>query len=65
MNSLRRFFLELLLAGGSRAAARQYVRKVSGYREPSKKNTEAFERAVDEIAGASRALLDAVSPPPA
>jgi hypothetical protein len=46
-----------------RAAARQYVRKVSGYREPSKKNTEAFERAVDEIAGASRALLDAVSPP--
>jgi len=48
-----------------RAAARQYVRKVSGYREPSKKNTEAFERAVDEIAGASRALLDAVSPPQA
>jgi hypothetical protein len=48
-----------------RAAARQYVRKVSGYREPSKKNTEAFERAVDEIAGASRALLDAVSSPPA
>jgi len=47
-----------------RAAARQYVRKVSGYREPSKKNTEAFERAVDQIAGASRALLDAVSPPP-
>jgi hypothetical protein len=48
-----------------RAAARQYVRKVSGYREPSKKNAEAFERAVDEIAGASRALLDAVSPPSA
>ena len=33
-----------------RAAARQFVRKVSGYREPSKKNTEAFEAAVDEIA---------------
>jgi len=46
-----------------RAAARQYVRKVSGYREPSKKNAEAFEAAVDEIAQASRALLDAVAPP--
>jgi hypothetical protein len=46
-----------------RAAARQYVRKVSGYREPSKKNAEAFEAAVDRIADASRELLDAVSPP--
>lgn len=46
-----------------RAAARQYVRKVSGYREPSKKNAEAFEAAVDEIAQASRALLDAVASP--
>jgi hypothetical protein len=44
-----------------RAAARQYVRKVSGYREPSKKNSEAFEAAVNEIASASRALLDAVT----
>jgi hypothetical protein len=46
-----------------RAAARQYVRKVSGYREPSKKNAEAFEAAVDRIANASRELLDAVAPP--
>jgi hypothetical protein len=46
-----------------RAAARQYVRKVSGFREPSKKNTEAFEAAVDDIAQASRVLLDAVAPP--
>lgn len=46
-----------------RAAARQYVRKVSGFREPSKKNADAFEVAVDEIAVASRALLDAVAPP--
>ncbi len=45
-----------------RAAARQFVRKVSGYREPSRKNAEAFERAVDEIAASSRALLDAVTP---
>lgn len=45
------------------AAAKQYVRKVSGYREPSRKNTEAFESAVDEIAKASRKLLEAVAPP--
>jgi hypothetical protein len=43
-----------------RAAARQFVRKVSGYREPSKKNTEAFESAVDEIADASRILLRSI-----
>jgi hypothetical protein len=46
-----------------RAAARQYVRKVSGYREPSKRNQDAFEVAVDRIADASRQLLDAVAPP--
>ena len=46
-----------------RAAARQYVRKVSGYREPSRKNHDAFESAVDEIAEASRRLLGAVAPP--
>jgi hypothetical protein len=44
-----------------RAAARQYVRKVSGYREPSKRNHDAFEAAVDRIAEASKDLLDAVT----
>jgi hypothetical protein len=39
------------------AAARQYVRKVSGYRVPSRANAEAFEQAVDEVARATRALL--------
>jgi hypothetical protein len=43
-----------------RAAALQFVRKVSGYRQPSRKNTEAFEQAVDEVADASRRLLHAV-----
>ena len=42
------------------AAARQYVRKLSGYREPSRRNAEAFERAVQEIAASTRRLLDAV-----
>lgn len=45
-----------------RAAALQFVRKVSGYREPSRKNEVAFMRAVDAVAKASRALLDDVSP---
>ena len=40
------------------AAALQFVRKVSGYRYPSQRNTEAFDAAVSEIAGASQRLLD-------
>jgi hypothetical protein len=45
-----------------RAAALQYVRKVSGYRKPSAANTAAFEAAVENVAEASRRLLDAVDP---
>ena len=45
------------------AAALQFVRKVSGYRAPSQRNTAAFEAAVDEIAEASRRLLDGLSQP--
>lgn len=45
-----------------RAAALQFVRKVSGYRQPSRRNEEAFETAVDEVADASRRLLEAVAP---
>jgi hypothetical protein len=44
-----------------RAAALQFVRKVSGYREPSRKNREAFDEAVDEVAEASRRLLAQVA----
>ncbi len=43
-----------------RAAALQFVRKVSGYRQPSRANTVAFEEAVDEVTGASRRLLDSL-----
>lgn len=39
------------------AAARQYVRKVSGYRQPSRVNAEAFERAIAEIAESTQRLL--------
>ena len=41
-----------------RGAALQYVRKVSGFTKPSRANEAAFERAVDEVAAASKRLLD-------
>ena len=40
------------------AAALQYVRKVSGYRAPSQRNTKAFDAAVNEVGRASRRLLE-------
>jgi len=41
----------------ARAAALQFVRKISGYRKPSQANAAAFERAVDDIAEISWRLL--------
>jgi hypothetical protein len=46
--------------GEIEAAARQYVRKVSGFRAPSARNTAAFDAAIAEIAAASEKLLLAV-----
>ena len=43
-----------------RAAALQYVRKISGYNKPSQANAHAFEHAVADVAFASRRLLDAL-----
>jgi hypothetical protein len=40
-----------------RAAAEQYVRKISGFSKPSQANAEAFERAVDDVAQISARLL--------
>ena len=40
------------------AAALQYVRKVTGYRKPSRANQVAFDRAIAEIAMATRVLFD-------
>jgi hypothetical protein len=40
-----------------RAAAEQYVRKISGFTKPSKANAEAFERAVGDVAAVSARLL--------
>ena len=44
-----------------RAAALQYVRKLSGYRKPARRNEAVFETAVDEIAAATRRLLDGLT----
>ncbi len=41
-----------------RAAALQFVRKVSGYRKPSKVNEAAFERAVEEVTQVTQVLLN-------
>lgn len=43
-------------------AALQYVRKVSGYRQPSRANQAAFDAAVAEVAAATARLLAAVAP---
>lgn len=45
------------------AAALQFVRKISGFRKPSRANQEAFDRAVVEIAESSRRLLDDMRTP--
>ncbi|HXQ34066.1 MAG TPA: DUF2277 domain-containing protein [Anaerolineales bacterium] len=44
-----------------RAAALQFVRKVSGYRKPSKANQEAFDQAVEEITAVTQKLLGSFS----
>ena len=44
-----------------RAAALQFVRKVSGYRKPSKVNEAAFELAIAEIAQSTQKLLGSIS----
>jgi hypothetical protein len=44
------------------AAALQYVRKISGYRVPSRANQEAFDRAVQEVADATQRLLESLAP---
>ena len=46
-----------------RAAALQFVRKISGYRQPSRANAPAFDVAVDEVAQAARLLLDSLRTP--
>ncbi len=44
-----------------RAAALQFVRKISGFRQPTKRHEEAFQRAVDEISRSSHELIHTVT----
>ena len=44
-----------------RAAALQFVRKVSGYRKPSRANEAAFEQAVEEVAKSTQKLLESLA----
>jgi hypothetical protein len=48
-----------------RLAALQYVRKVSGYRSPSKAKQAAFDLAVEQVAEATRLLLESLQTGPA
>lgn len=57
IKTLRPPYVETVEDDDMRAAALQYVRKVSGFRAPSPANTEAFDRAVAEITASTRELL--------
>ncbi|MEB3369010.1 DUF2277 domain-containing protein [Saccharopolyspora mangrovi] len=58
IKTLRPPYAEQVTDADVRAAALQYVRKISGFRAPAAHNAEAFERAVDEIEQATARLLD-------
>jgi hypothetical protein len=58
IKTLRPPFTEAVTDDDVRAAALQYVRKISGFRAPAAHNAAAFNRAVDEITRASAALLE-------
>ena len=60
IKTLRPPFTEDPTDADVRAAALQYVRKVSGFRAPAAHNRAAFEAAVDEITVATQALLDSL-----
>jgi hypothetical protein len=55
--TLREPFVEEVTEADIRAAALQYVRKVSGFRTPAAHNAEAFDAAVAAVADATRTLL--------
>ena len=60
IKTLRPPFEDEVTEGDVRAAALQYVRKVSGFRAPAAHNAEAFDRAVATIAAATAELLDSL-----
>ncbi len=57
IKTLRPPYAEQVTDSDVRAAALQYVRKISGFRAPAAHNAAAFEHAVDEVAAATAQLL--------
>ncbi|AXK36316.1 DUF2277 domain-containing protein [Streptomyces armeniacus] len=57
IKTLRPPYADAVTEDDMRAAALQYVRKVSGFRDPAPHNAAAFERAVDQVAAATEELL--------
>ena len=57
IKTLRPPFTETVTDDDMRAAALQYVRKISGFRAPAPHNQDAFDRAVDEVTRATHELL--------
>ena len=60
IKTLRPPFVEDVTDSDVRAAALQYVRKISGFRTPAARNAAAFDQAVAEVAAATARLLDAL-----
>ncbi len=65
IKTLRPPFAEEVTDRDVRAAALQYVRKVSGFRAPAARNAAAFDQAVEEITAATTRLLGALEVRPA
>lgn len=60
IKTLRPPYADTVTDDDMRAAALQYVRKISGFRHPAPHNAEAFDKAVEEIAASTQELLDAL-----
>jgi hypothetical protein len=60
IKTLRAPYADTVTEDDMRAAALQYVRKISGFRRPAPHNAEAFDKAVAEIAAATHELLDSL-----
>jgi hypothetical protein len=58
IKTLREPYTEVVTDADVRAAALQFVRKVSGFRQPAPHNAEAFNEAVEAIAAATQHMLD-------
>lgn len=61
IKTLRPPYAEVVTDDDMRAAALQYVRKISGFRTPAARNAAAFDQAVAEVAAATARLLDSLS----